>query len=78
MLGRQMHIFPFMQMHYPALGTQARALKLTPILQSQLKSMQLANNVQSELIKATGLRNRGVKTANFHVHQGIAHASYTR
>ncbi len=29
--------------------------------------MQLANDVQSELIKATGLRNRGVKTANFHV-----------
>src|SRR5690625_4807002 len=30
-------------------------------------STQLATKIQDELIKATGLRNRGVKFANFHV-----------
>lgn len=30
-------------------------------------ALKLANNIQSELIKATGLRDRGVKTDDFHV-----------
>lgn len=30
-------------------------------------SHKLANNLQTELIKATGLKNRGVKTSNFYV-----------
>ncbi|MFC5464972.1 N-acetylmuramoyl-L-alanine amidase [Lederbergia graminis] len=31
------------------------------------EALELANKVQNELIKATGLRNRGVKSADFHV-----------
>jgi N-acetylmuramoyl-L-alanine amidase len=31
------------------------------------KSMEMAANVNEEMVKATGFRNRGVKAANFHV-----------
>lgn len=57
----------FISIHCNSAGnTQANGVE-TFILKKGIDAEKLARNVQNKIVKATGLANRGVKTANFYV-----------
>ncbi|MHC0037824.1 N-acetylmuramoyl-L-alanine amidase [Pseudoneobacillus sp. C159] len=60
----------FLSIHANAYGTtwnSANGIETYVYVTKPTRSYALAQKIQRQLITATGLRNRGVKTANFHV-----------
>lgn len=60
----------YISIHANAYGTNwntAKGIETYVYPSKPREAWELANTIQNELIKATGRKNRGVKTANFHV-----------
>ena len=68
--ANRLNVDTYVSIHANAYGTtwnDANGIETYVYTTNHQETYQLAQKVQSNLVALTGLRNRGVKTANFHV-----------